>query len=118
MTLAAEGADLIVTAGPDAALAAAAAECGGVPAIAIPAPGPAGGLVRADAHRQTLAKAIAALFAAGAITDLGPFLTSSRPAGTLASRTVPRMRDAEPPAPKTDDADTGADRRTTVRSGN
>jgi enediyne polyketide synthase len=118
ITLAAEGADLIVTAGPDASLAAAAAKCAGVPAIAIPAPGPAGGLVRADADRQTLAKAIAALFAAGAITDLGPFLMSSRPAGTLASRTVPRMRDAEPPAPNTDDPDTGADQKTTVRSVN
>jgi hypothetical protein len=48
-----------------------------------------------------LAEAIAALFVAGAITDLRPYLGPERataPGGTLASRTVPRMRPAEPPA--------------------
>src|SRR5207248_11375646 len=37
MAQAAHAADLIVIAGPDAALAGRAAECGGVPAVAIPA---------------------------------------------------------------------------------
>ena len=102
MTQAAGQADLIVTAGPDAGLAARAAECGGVPAVPVPvamaAPGRAGTM---------LTQALAALFAAGALTDLTPFLGPGGPfgpfapfgpsGGTLARRTVPRMRDAEPP---------------------
>ena len=56
---------------------------------------------QADADHRTRTEAIAALFAAGAITDLTPFLAPAGPpvdGGTLASRTVPRMRAAEPPA--------------------
>ena len=44
--------------------------------------------------------AVLAVPAAGAITDLTPFLAPAGPpvdGGTLASRTVPRMRAAEPP---------------------
>ena len=117
MAQAAETADLIVTAGPDAGLAARAAECGGVPAVAIPAGH------RADTNLRTLTKAIAALFTAGALTDLTPFLAASRACvsgvtvsrETLASRTVPRMRDAEPPAGQAGD---GAGGRTPARSVN
>jgi enediyne polyketide synthase len=90
MTQAAQGADLIVVAGPDAGLAAAAAGCAGIPAVAIPAVFPA--------------RTVAALFAAGAIADLLPFLAPARPADTLASRTVPRMRNAEPARPAPDPA--------------
>jgi hypothetical protein len=49
-----------------------------------------------------LARAVAALFAVAAITDLAPYLGQARPArsgGTLAGRAVPRMRTAEPLAP-------------------
>jgi hypothetical protein len=139
MAQAAEVADLIVTAGCEAGLAAKAAECGGVPAVAMPATRPADGRVRADADPRTLAEAIAALFTAGAITDLTPFLAPAGPpvaAGTLASRTVPRMRTAEPtgpptppapagppplagpPAPTASQAGSGAGGRTAVRSAN
>src|SRR5260370_36598255 len=48
MAQAAGAADLIVTAGPDAGLAARAGECGGVPAVAIPAAAPAGHRADAD----------------------------------------------------------------------
>ena len=128
MAQAAGAADLIVIAGPDAGLAGRAAECGGVPAIAIPAGhgahrahGVRGPGWRGAGHHESgwrgpgrhgpgwhgpdqtaLAQAIAALFAAGAITDLAPYLGQARAAasgGTLASRTVPRMRPAEPLAP-------------------
>jgi enediyne polyketide synthase len=119
MAQAAAAADLIVVAGPDAGLGGRAAECGGVPAVAIPAvrgvprtPGDHGvpGIHRANGgpgarpgpDQVALAQAVAALFAAGAITDLAPYLGQARPArsgGTLASRTVPRMRTAEPLAP-------------------
>ncbi len=112
MAQAAAAADLIVIAGPDAGLAARAAECGGVPAVAIPAvrglprtPGVHGapGINQAGGFRPgpdqvALAQVVAALFAAGAITDLAPHLGPARAAGsggTLASRTVPRMRTAE-----------------------
>jgi hypothetical protein len=69
----------------------------------------------------------------GAITDLTPFLAPAGPqvtGGTLASRTVPRMRAAEPPAltgpptltgppaPTASQAGSDADERTTVRSAN
>jgi enediyne polyketide synthase len=135
MAEAAKAADLIVTAGPDAGLTARAAECGQVPAVAIPASLPAGGLgvgVRADADRATLTQAMAALFAAGAITDLMPLLDYLWPpgspgadvdTGTLASRIVPRMRVAEQPvlappaAPDAGVAGNGTGARTTVRSG-
>jgi len=90
MTKAAQDADLIVTAGPDTALAAMAAECCGIPAVAVPAPGLGG------PDPGMSATMIAALFAAGAITDLLPFLASSGPADTLASRAIPRMRMGEP----------------------
>jgi enediyne polyketide synthase len=96
MAQAAGQADLIVTAGPDAGLTARAAECGGVPAVPIPVamPGPGRG-------GPELTQALAALFAAGALTDLTPFLVRGRlleaAEGTLARRTVPRMREAEPP---------------------
>jgi enediyne polyketide synthase len=104
MAQATQGADLIVIAGPDAGLAAAAG-CGGVPAVTIPALAPAG---VADAGPVLPAGTVAALFAAGAITDLSPFLTASRSAGTLASRTVPRMRTAEPSAKPPGRAQAGA----------
>jgi enediyne polyketide synthase len=102
MTKAARHADLIVTAGPDTALAAAAAECCGIPAVAVPVPAQAGlggsygatGSYGADPAMS--ATMIAALFAAGAITDLLPFLTPSGPADTLASPAIPRMRIGEP----------------------
>jgi enediyne polyketide synthase len=120
LTQAAQEADLVVIAGPDASLAATTAACCALPAVAIPAPTPAGFTDAASAQ------AVAALFAAGAITDVGPFLATSRSADTLASRTVPRMRTAEPPArhaPRTvpdpeGQEDDAADRRTAVRSGN
>jgi enediyne polyketide synthase len=144
MAQAAHAADLIVIAGPDAGLADRAAECGRVPAVAIPAgrgalpDAPAGrgyghghhghghghhghhghghggvprpgrpGLDRPRLDRPgpgqlALAQAVAALFAAGAVTDLEPYLGQTRATasgGTLASRTVPRMRPAEPLAP-------------------
>jgi acyl transferase domain-containing protein len=115
MAQAAAGADLIVTAGPgpDARLAARAAECGGVPAVPIPAALPPGNKQQPGG---TLAQAMAALFTAGALADLTPFLPATRErvegretvggrerghgpgasGGTLASRpaagSVPRMR--------------------------
>ena len=49
-----------------------------------------------------MAQAVAALFAAGAVTDLAPHLGQARATGsggTLASRTVPRMRTGEPLTP-------------------
>jgi enediyne polyketide synthase len=98
MTQAARDADLIVAAGPDAGLAATAAECCGLPAITIPVPTRAG-LAEATSARTTAAQFAAALFAAGVIADLLPFLASSEPAGTLVSRTIPRMRLAKPQAP-------------------
>jgi enediyne polyketide synthase len=123
MTQAARGADLIVIAGPDSGLAAAAAECCGVPAVAIPAPAP---LSLSGTGPVAQARTVAALFAAGAVTDLMPSLTTSRSADTLASRTVPRMRAAEPSAPQVPrtasdpggQVDGTADMRTTVRSVN
>ncbi|MDQ2814476.1 MAG: hypothetical protein M3Z75_22100, partial [Actinomycetota bacterium] len=108
MTQAALDADLIVAAGPDAGLAATAAECCGLPAVTITAPTRAG---RAEAIS---AETAAALFTAGVIADLLPFLA---PPGTLASRTIPRMRLAEPPDPR-DQAGNGAvPPGNTIRSG-
>src|SRR6266699_5895312 len=79
MAQAAVGADLIVTAGlgSDAGLAARAAECGGVPAVPIPAALPPGNRERPGVAS---AQAIAALFTAGALTDLSPFLAAPREA--------------------------------------
>ena len=125
MTQAAQDADLIVAAGPDAGLAATAAACCGLPAVAIPAP------TRAGLAEVTSARTIAALFAAGVIADLLPFLAPAGVAGTLASRTIPRMRLAEPQAPpgrqvrptahvpqdlRGQDENGAVGRRTTVRS--
>jgi enediyne polyketide synthase len=132
MTQAAQGADLIVVAGPDAGLAAAAAGCAGIPAIAIPALAsagladaiPVGGTGTGDAGAVFPARTVAALFAAGAISDLLPFLTTTSPADTLASRTVPRMRNAEPAAPRHErhepagQHEDALDPRSKVRSGN
>jgi acyl transferase domain-containing protein len=92
-------ADLIVIAGPDAGLAGRAAECGGVPAVTLPG---GHGLGKHGLDQMALAQAVAALFAAGAVDDLAPYLGQARAVasgGTLASRTVPRMRAAEPLAP-------------------
>ena len=118
MTRAAQDADLIVTAGLDTALAATAAECCGIPAVAVPAP------IQADltgSDPGVWAMMIAALFAAGAITDLLPFLAPSWPADTLASRAIPRMRIGEPaesPLGLGGHAENGdMERRSTVRSG-
>jgi hypothetical protein len=119
MAQAAAGADLIMTAGlgPDDGLTARAAECGGVPAVPIPAALPPGKTDHAGRPGAALTQAIAALFTAGALTDLTPFLlaANAREGGrarkggtgggremsgsTLASRTVPRMRAAEEAGP-------------------
>ena len=114
MAQATAGADLIMTAGlgPDAGLTARAAECGGVPAVPIPAL-PPGNTDHAGRPGAALTQALAALFTAGALTDLTPFLPTGKAGeegraregatgggrelsgSTLASRTVPRMRAAE-----------------------
>ncbi len=94
MTLVAGEADLIVVAGPDAGLAALAGECCDVPAVAVTGTAPAG---PADVARNTPAAVVAALFAAGAITDLAPFMAAAGPAEVLARHQIPRMREAEPP---------------------
>ena len=119
MAQAAAGADLIMTAGlgPDDGLTARAAECGGVPAVPIPAALPPGNTDHAGRPGAALTQALAALFTAGALTDLTPFLPTAnageegraREGGTgggrelsgstLASRTVPRMRAAEEAGP-------------------
>jgi hypothetical protein len=117
MAEAATGADLIVTAGPDAGLGARATECTGVPTVPTPALLPPGHSLPLENRDQrdrlgaALTQAIAALFTAGALTDLTPFLSAARPAvsgpavsgGTLASRPVagcvPRMRCAQEASP-------------------
>ncbi len=120
MTKAAQDADLIVTAGPDTALAAMAAACCGIPAVAVPAPTQAD-LTGTDPGMS--ATMIAALFAAGAITDLLPFLASSWPADTLASRAIPQMRIGEPAGSQAPQGlgghaeDGDMEPRTAVRSG-
>ena len=83
-----------MTAGPDDGLAAMAAGRG-VPYVAVPARGAQAG--------PATAQAVAALFAAGAITDLTPFISPPPPVGMLAGVAgpggplpVPRMRDGEP----------------------
>jgi enediyne polyketide synthase len=123
MTKAAQDADLIVTAGPDAALAATAAACCGLPAVAVPAraEGGLGGSYGADPAMS--ATMIAAMFAAGAITDLLPFLAPSGPADTPASPAIPRMRMGEPAESQAPQGSGGhaedddVDRTNTVRSG-
>ncbi|HEY3650287.1 MAG TPA: acyltransferase domain-containing protein [Streptosporangiaceae bacterium] len=119
MAQAAAGADLIVTAGPgsDSGLTARAAACGGVPAVPIPAALPPGSTDQKGRPGAALTEALAALFTAGALTDLTPFLPAAsageerraRQGGTrggremsgstLAGRTVPRMRAAEEAGP-------------------
>jgi enediyne polyketide synthase len=119
MAQAAAGADLIMTAGlePDAGLTARAAECGGVPAVPIPAALPPGNTDPRGRPGAALTQALAALFTAGALTDLRPFLPAANAGeegraregeigggremseSTLASRTVPRMRAAEEAGP-------------------
>jgi hypothetical protein len=119
MAQAAADADLIMTAGPgpDAGLTARAAECGGVPAVPIPAALPAGNTDQRSRPGAALTQALAALFTAGALTDLTPFLPAANAGeegrareegtgggrelsgSTLASRTVPRMRAAEEAGP-------------------
>jgi enediyne polyketide synthase len=101
MALAAEGADLIVIAGPDDGLAS---HWGGVPRVAIPG-GPGGA---AGSDPVAAARAGAALFAAGAISDPGSLIPSdpAAPGGGLDGAFVPRMREGEVTGP-----------RTTVRSG-
>jgi enediyne polyketide synthase len=119
MAQAAAGADLIMTAGlgPDAGLTARAAECGGVPAVPIPAALPPGNTDQRGRPGAALTQALAALFTAGALTDLTPFLPTANAGeegrageegtgggrelsgSTLASRTVPRMRAAEEAGP-------------------
>jgi hypothetical protein len=79
-----------VAAGPDTGLAAPAATCCGLPAVTI----------RAGRADVIPAETIAALFAAGVIADLRPFLARAGAAGTLVRRAIPRMRLPEPPAPQ------------------
>ena len=114
MTLTAGEADLIVVAGPDAGLAALAAACGGVPAVAVTGAAPSH---PADVARNIPVSTVAALFAAGAITDLAPFMAAPGPADTLARQRIPRMREAEPPGGHRDAADQDPGPRTTARSG-
>jgi enediyne polyketide synthase len=109
MALAAGQADLIVTVAPDDGLADLAAACCAVPGGAVAGGGVAGGGVPgvavpgvAGADSEVAARAVAALFAAGAINDVG----AAEEAGPRASRLVPRMREGESTGP-----------RTTVRSG-
>jgi hypothetical protein len=78
----------------------------GVPAVPIPVALPPGDRGRTDGPGAALAQAIAALFTAGALTDVTPFLSAGGPpvsGGTLASRPVvgwvPRMRAAEEAGP-------------------
>jgi enediyne polyketide synthase len=103
MALAAEGADLIVCAGPAEGLADLAAGYGSVPCVTVPG-GPA------ETDPAVAARMAAALFAAGAISDvnlLGALVApAAEPEDALATRLVPRMRDGE-----------SAEARTTARSG-
>jgi enediyne polyketide synthase len=114
MAVAAAGADLIVVAGPDTDLAALASDGCGVPAVAVTGavPGPP-----ADAARNIPAAVVAALFTAGAITDLAPFMAAPAPVDLLARQTIPRMREAEPAGRHRDGASQDPRARTTARSG-
>ena len=96
MALAAAGADVAVTAGTDGALAGMVGGCG---LACVPVP------VQPSQASPATARAVAALFAAGAITDLTPYLGAPRLAATMAGMAsagaplpVPRMRDGEPSA--------------------
>ena len=116
MSAAAEGADLIVAAAPPDAVLTGQAAGYGVPAVSIPES------TRPGRMDTALAQALAALFTAGAVSDLTPFLAPARPLGsapwgTLASRTVPRMRVAEPDAPQAAGAGNVTAGRTAARSG-
>ncbi len=113
MAVAAQRADLIVTAGPDEGLAQLAAACCAVPCVAVPgAPpgvrgtlgaGPRGtsraGAWPGGAYPAATARAVAALFAAGAIRDAA-VLNPGGPQDAPASGLVPRMRDGEPTGPR------------------
>jgi acyl transferase domain-containing protein len=101
MALAAEQADLIVTAGVDDGLADLAAACCAVPCVAVPhvtVPGLGGASAGAcpddnagadaGAYAAATARAVAALFAAGAISDVGQL-------APVEPWTVPRTRDSE-----------------------
>jgi hypothetical protein len=77
-----------------------------VPAVPIPAVLPPGTPDQGGRLGAALTEAMAALFTAGALTDLTPFLSAAGPAaseGTLASRpvtsSVPRMRCAAEAGP-------------------
>jgi enediyne polyketide synthase len=87
MALAGEQADLIMVAGPQPGLAAIAALAAGGPAITLP---PASTLAAAG---TTPAELVAALFAAGAIDDLTPFLLARQQEPDLVTWAVPPMRD-------------------------
>jgi enediyne polyketide synthase len=87
MALAAEPADLIVVAGSQPSLAAIAALAGGRPAITLP---PASTMAAVSTAPAALA---AALFAAGAVDDLTPFLLGHQQEPDLVTWAVPPMRD-------------------------
>jgi enediyne polyketide synthase len=95
MTLAAETADLIVVTGPQPDLTAIAAAAGSLPAITLPqASGSAGGgSVSSGRAADGLAGVVAALFTAGAIDDLAPFLLAREQDPDLVTWSVPLMRD-------------------------
>lgn len=117
LTVAAAAADLIVVAGPDAELAALAADGSGVPAVAVTGVVPPPPGRPADAARNTPAGVVAALFTAGAITDLAPFMAAPAPVDLLARQVIPRMREAEPTGRHRDGASRDPGARTTARSG-
>jgi enediyne polyketide synthase len=106
MARAAEEADLIVIAGPDDGLADLVAGYGTVPCVTVPG-GPA------ETEPAVAARMAAALFAAGAVSDVTPLdplgalvAPATEPEDALASRLVPRMREGE-----------SAEAGTTARSG-
>jgi hypothetical protein len=63
--------------GSDSGLTARAAACGGVPAVPIPAALPPGSTDQKGRPGAALTEALAALFTAGALTDLTPFLPAA-----------------------------------------
>jgi enediyne polyketide synthase len=117
LPVAAAEADLIVVAGPDTDLAALAADGCGVPAVAVTGAVPVPPGHPADAARNIPATTAAALFTAGAITDLAPFMAAPAPVDLLARQTIPRMREAEPTGRHRDGASQDPGARTTARSG-
>jgi enediyne polyketide synthase len=81
---------------PPATLAAIATAASGLPAITLP-PITLPPISGADAGMdEWLARTVAALFTAGAIRDLTPFLLTPRPDKSQPPWTVPSMRDAGP----------------------